>query len=94
MLPGAQPLGNEVIVLPGETWHFHNGSAWPLPLIVAVFGAPKTIDVALALAAGSIVLSPLTLAILEANKAPTVARTPIRLLIARQDFGSDGRLSY
>jgi len=35
-----------------------------------VFGAPKTIDVALALAAGSIVLSPLTLAILEANKAP------------------------
>jgi malonate transporter len=47
-----------------------NYGAAGLPLIVAVFGAPKTIDVALALAAGSIVLSPLTLAILEANKAP------------------------
>jgi malonate transporter and related proteins len=47
-----------------------NYGAAGLPLIVAVFGAPKTIDVALALAAGSIVFSPLTLAILEANKAP------------------------
>jgi malonate transporter and related proteins len=41
-----------------------------LPLIAAVFGATGTIDVALAIAAGSIVLSPPTLAILEANKAP------------------------
>ena len=39
-----------------------------LPLIAAVFGASDTIDVALALVVGSIVPSPLTLAILEANK--------------------------
>jgi malonate transporter len=47
-----------------------NYAAAGLPLIAAVFGAANTIDVALAIAAGSIVLSPLTLAILEANKAP------------------------
>ena len=47
-----------------------NYAAAGLPLIAAVFGAANTIDVALAIAAGSIVLSRLTLAILEANKAP------------------------
>ena len=47
-----------------------NYAAAGLPLIAAVFGAANTIDVALAIAAGSIVLSPLTRAILEANKAP------------------------
>ncbi len=41
-----------------------------LPLIAAVFGATNTIDVALALVVGSIVPSPLTLAILEANRSP------------------------
>jgi malonate transporter and related proteins len=44
-----------------------------LPLIAAVLGPSDTIDVALAIAAGSIVLSPLTLAVLEANKAPAAA---------------------
>jgi malonate transporter and related proteins len=47
-----------------------NYAAAGLPLIIAVFGASDTIYVALSIATGSIVLSPLTLAILEANKAP------------------------
>jgi malonate transporter and related proteins len=46
-----------------------NSAAAGLPLIAAVFGGANTIDVALSIAAGSIVISPLTLAILEANKA-------------------------
>jgi len=46
-----------------------NYAAAGLPLISAVFGADHTIYVALAIAAGSIFPSPLTLAILEANKA-------------------------
>jgi malonate transporter len=46
-----------------------NYAAAGLPLIIAVFGASDTIYVALSIATGSIVLSPLTLAILEANKA-------------------------
>ena len=44
-----------------------NYAAAGLPLIAAVFGPSDAIDVALAIAAGSIVLSPLTLAILEAK---------------------------
>ena len=40
-----------------------------LPLIAAMYGASDVIDVALGVAAGSIVVSPLTLAVLEANKA-------------------------
>ena len=47
-----------------------NYAAAGLPLIAAVFGATDTIYVALSIAAGSIVLSPLTLAILEANQVP------------------------
>jgi malonate transporter len=47
-----------------------NYAAAGLPLIAAVYGATGTIYVALSIAAGSIVLSPPTLAILEANKAP------------------------
>jgi malonate transporter and related proteins len=47
-----------------------NYAAAGLPLITAVFGASDTIYVALSIATGSIVLSPLTLAVLEANKAP------------------------
>jgi malonate transporter and related proteins len=55
-----------------------NYAAAGLPLIAAVFGAANTIDVALAIAAGSIVLSPLTLAILEANKAPAGGQGNLR----------------
>jgi malonate transporter and related proteins len=46
-----------------------NYAAAGLPLIAAVFGASDTIYVALSIATGSIVLSPLTLAVLEANNA-------------------------
>jgi malonate transporter len=47
-----------------------NYAAAGRPLIAAVYGATGTIYVAQSIAAGSIVLSPPTLAILEANKAP------------------------
>jgi malonate transporter len=47
-----------------------NFAAAGLPLITALFGAHETIYVALAIATGSIFMSPLTLAVLEANKAP------------------------
>jgi malonate transporter len=45
-----------------------NSAAAGLPLIAAVFGPAGTIYVALSIATGSVVLSPLTLAILETNK--------------------------
>jgi len=41
---------------------------------MAVFGPAATIDVALAIAAGSIMVSPLTLAVLEANKVGSAQR--------------------
>jgi malonate transporter and related proteins len=46
-----------------------NYAAAGLPLIAAVFGPTGTIYVALSITSGSIVLSPLTLATLETNKA-------------------------
>jgi len=46
-----------------------NYAAAGLPLIAAVFGPSGTIFVALSIATGSVVLSPLTLAILEADRA-------------------------
>jgi predicted permease len=48
---------------------FPNNAAAGLPIITAVFGANNIFYVALAVAVGSIFLSPLTLAILEANQA-------------------------
>jgi malonate transporter and related proteins len=47
---------------------FPNLAATGIPLIIAVFGASKAIYVALALAVGAVTISPLTLAILGANK--------------------------
>jgi malonate transporter and related proteins len=47
---------------------FPNLAATGIPLIIAMFGASKAIYVALALAVGAITISPLTLAILRANK--------------------------
>ena len=58
-----------------------NFAAAGLPLIAAVFGSTNTIYVALAIAAGAIVLSPLTLAILEANKAAAAGETGLGLLV-------------
>ncbi|MBV8109469.1 MAG: AEC family transporter [Hyphomicrobiales bacterium] len=48
---------------------FPNNAAAGLPLIAAVFGPGEIVPVALSIAVGSIFLSPLTLGILEANKA-------------------------
>lgn len=48
---------------------FPNNAAAGLPLITAVFGPENLVSVALSIAVGSIFLSPLTLGILEANKA-------------------------
>jgi malonate transporter and related proteins len=46
-----------------------NFGAAGLPLVTAVFDASHSVYVALALASGSILISPLTLSILEANKS-------------------------
>jgi malonate transporter len=62
-------LGSSEASVQALTIGLPNYAAAGLPLITAVFGAASIIDVALSIAAGSIVLSPPTLAILEANKA-------------------------
>jgi malonate transporter and related proteins len=62
-------LGSSEASVQALTISFPNYAAAGLPLIAAVFDASHTIYVALAVASGSILLSPLTLAILEANKA-------------------------
>lgn len=62
-------LGSSEASVQALTISFPNYAAAGLPLIAAVFDASHTIYVALAVAVGSILLSPLTLAILEANKA-------------------------
>jgi malonate transporter len=48
---------------------FPNFAAAGLPLIAAVFAASQLIDVALGIALGAIILSPLTLAVLETSKS-------------------------
>jgi len=58
-----------------------NYAAAGLPLIVAVYGASGTIYVALSIATGSIVLSPLTLAILEANKAAAGGQSNLSVIL-------------
>jgi malonate transporter len=78
-------LGSSEASVQALTIGLPNYAAAGLPLITAVFGAASTIDVALSIAAGSIVLSPPTLAILEANKAQemnlgAVLRATIRSL--------------
>jgi malonate transporter len=62
-------LGSTEASVQALTIAFPNYAAAGLPLIAAVFAPSRTIYVALAVASGSILLSPLTLAILEADKA-------------------------
>jgi len=62
-------LGSSAASVQALTVSLPNYAAAGLPLIAAVFGLARTIYVALAIAAGSIVVSPLTLAILEANRS-------------------------
>ena len=59
-----------------------NYAAAGLPLIAAVFGPAGTIYVALSIATGSIVLSPLTLATLETNRASAGGKDSAALLQA------------
>ena len=62
-------LGSIEASVQALTISFPNYAAAGLPLIAAVFDPSHTIYVALAVASGSILLSPLTLVILEANKS-------------------------
>jgi len=62
-------LGSSEASVQAITIALPNYAAAGLPLIAAVYGASDTIYVALSIAAGSIVLSPLTLAVLDANRA-------------------------
>jgi malonate transporter len=67
-------LGSSEASVQALTIALPNYAAAGLPLIAAVFGPTDTIYVALSIATGSIVLSPPTLAVLEANKAPAGGR--------------------
>jgi malonate transporter len=58
-----------------------NYAAAGLPLIAAVFGASGRIYVALSIATGSILLSPLTLAILESSQAPENTSTNFSVIL-------------
>jgi malonate transporter len=61
------PLGdNSVLAL---TLAFPNSAAVGLPLLASVFGPRATVTVATSIAVGSITVSPLTLAILEASRS-------------------------
>jgi malonate transporter len=61
-------LGSSEASVQAITIALPNYAAAGLPLIAAVYGPSDTIYVALSIATGSIVLSPLTLAVLEANR--------------------------
>jgi malonate transporter and related proteins len=65
-----------------------NYGAAGLPLIAAVFDASHSVYVALALASGSILLSPLTLAVLEAKKlaAPDQSGVAVAVLAVGRSF--------
>nr|WP_255569491.1 AEC family transporter [Neoroseomonas alba] len=60
-----------------------NYAAAGLPLITAVFGPAGTLYVALSIATGSVVLSPLTLAVLEATGAERSGTTGVMRAIGR-----------
>jgi predicted permease len=59
------PSDSSVVAL---TLGFPNSAAVGLPLLVSVFGPQSTVTVATSLAIGSITVSPITLAILEAGR--------------------------
>jgi malonate transporter len=67
-------LGSSEASVQALTIALPNYAAAGLPLIVAVSGRSDTVFVALSIAAGSIVLSPLTLAVLEFNEAAANGR--------------------
>jgi len=74
-------LGSSAAAVQALTVSLPNNAAAGLPLIAAVFGPTRTIDVALVIAAGAIVVSPLTLAILEANRPASGDRRGADLIL-------------
>jgi malonate transporter len=60
------PTDNSVLAL---TLGFPNTAAVGLPLLASVFGPQSTVAVATSIAVGSITISPITLAILEASRS-------------------------
>jgi len=63
------------------TVSFPNYTAAGLPLTVAVFGASHAAFVALAIASGSILVTPITLAILEASRSVPGDRSGMSLIL-------------
>jgi predicted permease len=59
------PSDSSVVAL---TLSFPNSAAVGLPLLISVFGPQSTVTVATSLAVGSVTVSPITLAILEAGR--------------------------
>jgi malonate transporter len=74
-------LGSSESSVQALTISFPNFAAAGLPLIAAVFDPSRTIFVALAVASGAILLSPLTLAILETNKSSADGPKGSRLIL-------------
>jgi malonate transporter len=74
--------GTREAVVSALTAAFPNLSSVGLPLISSVFGSQNTVSVAISLAVGSIVISPLTLVILEAG-AETAKDVPVLRLMLR-----------
>lgn len=75
-------LGSSEASVQALTISFPNYAAAGLPLIVAVFDASHTIYVALAVASGSILLSPLTLAIFSRPTRHLRAARRVRALFS------------
>jgi malonate transporter and related proteins len=61
------PLGDAAVVT--LTTAFPNFASIGLPLLLPIFGAESALPVAVAIAVGSVTISPLTLALLELHKA-------------------------
>src|SRR5271168_63569 len=61
---------------------FPNFAAAGLPLTAAVFEASQLLDVALGLALGAIILSPLTLSVLETSKSAAVGQVDRRTILS------------
>ena len=71
------PSDSSVVAL---TLGFPNSAAVGLPLLASVFGPQSTVTVATSLAIGSITVSPITLAILEARRGSSSAGFSLRIV--------------
>lgn len=62
---------------------FPNSAAIALPLLTTAFGPRSTVSAALSIAVGAITISPLTVALLEADKLPNGNEVPISFIAKR-----------